>query len=173
MTTYYTYIPSPVGRFLLAGREGVLTTTSFTTGHKDRTPQSGWREDAGPFEGIIHQFTAYFEGEAKSFDVLLEPDGTVFQKKVWQALTTIPYGKTWSYGELAHKIGNPKASRAVGAANGANPLPVIVPCHRVIGSTGKLTGFGGGLDAKATLLRLEGISIGGMDAEDDHQLELI
>ncbi|WP_306252732.1 methylated-DNA--[protein]-cysteine S-methyltransferase [Parvularcula sp. IMCC14364] len=168
-TIFFTYIPSPVGNFLLAGRDGALTCTSFTTGHRDRQPQSDWREDAGPFSEIIPQFTAYFEGEATQFDIPLRSQGTDFQKKVWQALTAIPYGRTWSYGDLARKVGNPNASRAVGAANGANPLPVIVPCHRVIGASGKLTGFGGGLDTKATLLRLEGLTID----DRDRQLELI
>ena len=101
------------------------------------------------------QLEAYFAGELQRFDLALAPDGTDFQQAVWQALTTIPYGATCSYGEIARQIGKPKASRAVGAANGQNPIPIIIPCHRVIGSTGKLTGFGGGLAAKEILLELE------------------
>ncbi len=103
----------------------------------------------------MRQLEAYFAGELTDFSLALAPRGTPFQLSVWQALREIPYGATRSYGELARAIGRPKASRAVGAANGSNPLPIVVPCHRVIGSSGKLTGFGGGLEAKAILLSLE------------------
>jgi methylated-DNA-[protein]-cysteine S-methyltransferase len=112
-----------------------------------------------PFKEVKYQLDAYFAGELQDFDLPLLPTGTRFQERVWQALAEIPYGETWSYGELARHIGKPKASRAVGAANGINPIPVIIPCHRVIGSSGKLTGFGGGLETKQYLLKLESEAI--------------
>lgn len=105
------------------------------------------------------QLNEYFSGTRKTFTIPLHPIGTEFQKQVWTALTSIPYGETRTYAQLASQIGNPKAVRAVGAANGKNPLSIIVPCHRVIGSSGNLTGFAGGLDAKATLLSLEGVKL--------------
>ena len=103
----------------------------------------------------LRQLRAYFAGDLEGFDLQLAPDGTPFQQKVWKALCKIPYGETISYGELAKRIGNPNASRAVGLANGSNPIPIIIPCHRVIGSNGKLTGYGGGLPIKEKLLALE------------------
>ncbi|MDX1983869.1 MAG: methylated-DNA--[protein]-cysteine S-methyltransferase, partial [Bryobacteraceae bacterium] len=108
-----------------------------------------------PFREVIRQLDAYFKGALHDFDVPLAPLGTPFQRNVWSALREIPYGRTISYGELARRIGNPSASRAVGLANGSNPIAIIVPCHRVIGANGKLTGFGGGLDVKRKLLDLE------------------
>ena len=104
---------------------------------------------------MIQQLRAYFARELETFDLRLAPEGTPFQQSVWNELCGIPYGETISYGELAKRVGNPKASRAVGAANGQNPIPIIIPCHRVIGSDGKLTGFGGGLPIKEKLLALE------------------
>lgn len=104
---------------------------------------------------IIRQLNAYFAGKLESFDLPLAPEGTPFQQKVWKELCQIPYGETISYGELARRIGNASASRAVGLANGSNPIPIVIPCHRVIGSNGKLTGYGGGLDIKEKLLALE------------------
>ena len=119
-------------------------------------PDPGWTYDEKPFRDVINQLRMYFLGKRKTFSVKLKPEGTPFQRRVWQALNTIPYGKTVSYGEIAKAIGKPTASRAVGAANGKNPLSIIVPCHRVIGGTGKLVGYGGGLGMKKTLLTLEG-----------------
>jgi methylated-DNA-[protein]-cysteine S-methyltransferase len=113
-------------------------------------------EDAGPFREVVRQLKAYFDGQLKAFDLPLAPQGTEFQRQVWRALQTIPYGRTKSYGEIARRLGRPEASRAVGAANGQNPIPVIIPCHRVIGADGSLTGFGGGLPIKRKLLALEG-----------------
>lgn len=117
-------------------------------------------EDFGRCSDVVRQLREYFAGERKTFDVEVNPDGTDFQKQVWSALTAIPYGQTVSYRELAERIGNLKAIRAVGRANGANPIPIIVPCHRVIGSDGSLTGFAGGMRAKALLLQLEGARSG-------------
>ncbi len=118
-------------------------------------PKAEWREDATGFHEAIRQLRAYFAGELETFDLLLAPEGTPFQQRVWGELLKIPYGNTTSYGELAKRIGNPKASRAVGLANGSNPIPIVIPCHRVIGSNGKLTGYGGGLPIKEKLLALE------------------
>ena len=120
-----------------------------------RRHESTWVKDADPFKEVSLQLDGYFAGDRRQFDLALAPEGTEFQRRVWSALTEIAYGETWSYGELARHIGKPKASRAVGAANGQNPIPVIIPCHRVIGSSGKLTGFGGGLQTKEYLLGLE------------------
>ena len=120
-----------------------------------RRHEPDWTKDGVSFVDACAQLDAYFAGELKNFDLQLMPKGTAFQELVWQALTEIPYGETWSYGQLAANIEKPGASRAVGAANGVNPIPVIIPCHRVIGASGKLTGFGGGIETKLFLLELE------------------
>lgn len=151
----YTYTDSPVGRLMLAGDGGSLQYVSFPAGKRARRPLDSWRRDDALFGEAIRQLRAYFAGELTAFELPLELNGTAFQKSVWKALRNIPYGQTCSYGELAERIGRPTASRAVGAANGANPLPIIVPCHRVIGANGALTGFGGGVETKALLLRHE------------------
>lgn len=153
---YYSHMDSPVGRLLLAADDAGIRLISFPTGSRTRTVEDGWQESDEPFVETKRQMAAYFAGELRDFDLPLAPQGTPFQLSVWNALRRIPYGKTVSYGAIAKQIGRPSASRAVGAANGANPLPIVVPCHRVIGSTGSLTGFGGGIDTKAALLRLEG-----------------
>ena len=155
MATYYTYTDSPIGSLLLAGDGDNLHTLGFPGGKMQRRHEPGWIEDAAPFAQAIEQLRAYFAGELERFDLPLAPAGTEFQRKVWAALQDIPYGETRSYGELARQVGNGKASRAVGAANGQNPIPVIIPCHRVVGSDGSLTGFGGGLETKRRLLDLE------------------
>lgn len=155
MTTYYHYYAAPIGELLLAGDGEYLTTLGFPRGKMQKRHESDWKKDAAVFKEVSYQLESYFEGELQAFDLPLSPRGTVFQEAVWKALTEIPFGETWSYGQLAKHIGKPKASRAVGAANGVNPIPVIIPCHRVIGSSGKLTGFGGGLDTKRFLLALE------------------
>ncbi len=152
---YYSHTDSPVGRLLLAGDAAGLRLIGFPTGKGRRAPEPDWRQDDAPFREAVRQLEAYFAGALTDFSLELAPRGTPFQLAVWRALSEIPYGETRSYGELARAIGRPKASRAVGAANGSNPLPIVVPCHRVIGSSGKLTGFGGGLAAKAILLSLE------------------
>ncbi len=155
MTTYYLYHSSPIGKLLLAGDGDNLNLLGFPSGSMARKHEKGWVKGSSPFKEVISQLEGYFAGELKDFDLPLAPVGTEFQQTVWEALTEIPYGETWSYGQLAKHIGRPKASRAVGAANGLNPIPVIIPCHRVIGSNGKLTGFGGGIKTKEYLLNLE------------------
>jgi methylated-DNA-[protein]-cysteine S-methyltransferase len=159
---YWHEIDSPVGRLLLAGDGKRLIQVCFQSGPRPLRPAQGWIEDAAPFGATISQLGEYFAGQRRGFDLPLAPRGTEFQRRVWRALTEIPYGRTISYGELARRIGNASASRAVGLANGANPLPIVVPCHRVIGADGSLTGFGGGLPIKRKLLALEGV--GGEDA---------
>ena len=152
----YTRIDSPVGKLLLAADPQGLRLVSFESSKRAAPVQSPWKEDNAPFAEVIRQLQAYFSGELKHFDLPLAPEGTEFQLRVWNSLRTIPYGETISYAQLAQKIGNPQAVRAVGLANGSNPIPIIVPCHRVIGSDGSLTGFGGGLANKQKLLALEG-----------------
>jgi methylated-DNA-[protein]-cysteine S-methyltransferase len=151
----YCTLSSPVGELLLAGDTDGLRMVGFQEGAHPTKPPLDWQEDPRPFKQAIAQLREYFAGKRREFDLPLVPEGTAFQLKVWNALRTIPYGKTWSYGELARRIRKPKASRAVGAANGQNPIPIIVPCHRVIGANGSLTGFGGGLKIKRILLELE------------------
>ena len=152
---YYCTIASPVGRLLLAGDESGLRTIGFQEGRHPCHPESDWVQNPRPFQAAIGQLHEYFAGQRREFDIRLAPTGTVFQLRVWKALRTIPYGNTWSYGQLAHRIRKPRAARAVGAANGQNPIPIIIPCHRVIGANGSLTGFGGGLEIKRQLLELE------------------
>jgi methylated-DNA-[protein]-cysteine S-methyltransferase len=146
---------SPVGRLLLAADAQGLRQLSFESSKRAASVRPDWREEQAPFAEVIRQLRAYFGGELKTFDLPLAPEGTEFQLLVWNSLRKIPYGQTISYGQLALKIGNPKAVRAVGLANGCNPIPIIIPCHRVIGSDGSLTGFGGGLPNKKKLLALE------------------
>jgi len=153
---YWHEIDSPIGRLLLAGDGASLIQVGFQAGPHPLRPEDDWIADGAPFRQAIAQLGEYFAGERRRFDLPLAPRGTDFQRQVWRALTEIPYGKTVSYGELARRIGKPGAPRAVGLANGANPLPIIVPCHRVIGADGSLTGFGGGLPIKRKLLALEG-----------------
>ena len=152
---YYCYLDSAIGELLLAGDDDALTMIGFPEGAMRRDPEDDWIHDDKPFADAIKQLNEYFAGERHEFDLPLRLDGTEFQLLVLEELRRIPYGETTSYGAVAKRIGRPKAVRAVGAANGRNPIPIIVPCHRVIGSGGDLTGFGGGLDTKKALLRLE------------------
>ena len=152
---YYCYFDTPIGELLLAGEADSLSMIGFPKGAMRRDPEAEWIYNEAPFEVVRSQLAEYFAGERKDFDLQLSLSGTEFQVAVLGALQKIPYGKTMSYGAVAKQIGRPKAVRAVGAANGRNPIPIIVPCHRVIGTSGDLTGFGGGLDTKAALLRLE------------------
>jgi methylated-DNA-[protein]-cysteine S-methyltransferase len=154
-STFYTQIESPVGPLLLAADDVGLRQILFVNGRHPAKPESSWKEDSAPHSETIRQLKAYFAGDLENFDLQLAPEGTPFQLGVWRTLCEIPYGETISYGELASRIGNPKASRAVGLANGSNPIPIVIPCHRVIGSNGKLTGYGGGLPIKEKLLALE------------------
>jgi methylated-DNA-[protein]-cysteine S-methyltransferase len=156
---YYTTMSSPLGPILLTADETGLTGINFQNGKGAKKPLCGSIESKAPFKEAVAQISAYFRGERKDFDLPLSPVGTDFQRAVWNALRRIPYGRTISYGELAKRVGKPTASRAVGAANGRNPLPIVVPCHRVIGSNGRLTGYYGGTHLKEFLLKLEGALI--------------
>ena len=159
MADAYRTIASPVGELVLTASGTGLTGVFFPTsrphpgGEGERTSESG---SEAILDRTESQLNEYFAGKRTAFDLPLEPSGTTFQLRVWELLRRIPYGATASYGELARQLGDPHKSRAVGAANGANPIPIIVPCHRVVGSKGELTGFGGGLDRKRWLLEHEG-----------------
>lgn len=149
----HSYLPSPIGDLLLLG-DGTHLTGLYTAEHVRMPTALGDRSDR-EFAEVRSQLTEYFAGERASFDLPLKPAGTPFQQRVWQRLRQIPLGQTSSYGELAAEIGQPTAVRAVGMANGRNPISIIVPCHRVVGSTGELTGYAGGLAAKRWLLEHE------------------
>lgn len=151
----YATIESPVGPLLLAAETDGLRYLSFIRGDRPTQVAADWRLDRDGFAPVIDELETYFAGRLNRFTTKLAPRGTPFQLTVWHALCDIPYGETISYGELARRIGNPKSVRAVGLANGANPLAIIFPCHRVIGSNGSLTGYGGGLPIKQRLLALE------------------
>ena len=153
---FYCYMDSPIGKLFLAGDQDGLRYLNFPKEKRPVDPQHGWIEMPAFFTSVVAELKEYFAGKRQDFSVDINPEGTDFQLSVWHALQKVPYGKTVSYGELAERVGNPKASRAVGAANGANPIPIIIPCHRVIGASGDLTGFGGGLDVKQYLLEHEG-----------------
>src|SRR5262249_55861135 len=147
---------SPIGELLLLGdADGVLHGLYMQDGRKPIRIQPAWTRVDDAFADVREQLAEYFAGERTSFDLKLHMEGGAFQRTVWHALTEIPYGETISYGELARRIGQPDKPRAVGTANGANPIAVIVPCHRVIGADGKLVGYGGGLENKRRLLELE------------------
>ena len=152
---YYCYTNTPIGDLLLAGDDDGLSMIGFPKGKMRRDPEPDWIFNEQPFAEARRQLDEYFAGDRKDFDLPLHLSGTDFQVQVLEELQQIPYGETTSYGAIAKRIGRPKAMRAVGAANGRNPIPIVIPCHRVIGSGGDLTGFGGGLDTKAALLRLE------------------
>jgi methylated-DNA-[protein]-cysteine S-methyltransferase len=159
MQLQYTYMDSPVGQLLLAGEGETLHYLSFPTGKMAIKPAPDWIFYNTTFKSARQQIEAYFAGQLKQFDLALAPQGTVFQMQVLAALQAIPFGQVCSYKDIAQAIGRPQAMRAVGAANGRNPLPLIIPCHRVVGADGGLIGFGGGIDTKAFLLRLEGAII--------------
>lgn len=152
---FYTSLDSPVGALVLTSN-GEAITGLFMEKYKGRPMSIGdWTRDDGFFHDAADQLRAYFAGELTDFDLPIATGGAPFQQRVWADLRKIPYGSTISYGELARRIGNPKASRAVGSANGDNPISIIIPCHRVIGSNGKLTGYGGGIERKKFLLEFE------------------
>ena len=144
-------LPSPVGALRVEADERAITKIWFHAGEPLTVPSTPLLAE------LARQLAEYFSGERRQFDLPIAPSGTAFQCEVWHALEEIPYGATWSYAELARHIGRPSAVRAVGAANGQNPIPIVIPCHRVIGSNGSLTGFGGGLGVKQQLLALEGV----------------
>ncbi len=162
MPTTFTRFPSPVGELILTASETALKAVFFPVRRNRSAPEAGWVEDDGRgaagalLAAVRRQLTEYFEGTRTTFDLPLDGTGSTFERRVWDLLRTIPYGATTSYGALARRLGDPRATRAVGAANGKNPIPIIVPCHRVLGARGELTGFGGGLDRKRWLLEHEG-----------------
>ncbi len=151
----YAYTDTPVGRVLVAGDAAHLRLIAFQQGSRVHHPQEAWRHDPAPFAEVFRQLDDYFAGRRTKFSLPLHLGGTPFQNAVWISLQRIPYGSTSTYRDLAGRVGKPTAIRAAGAANGANPLPIVVPCHRVIGSNGSLTGFGGGIEAKRFLLAHE------------------
>jgi methylated-DNA-[protein]-cysteine S-methyltransferase len=154
----FSHFDSPIGRLLLTS-DGTNLTGLYMEPSRKAQSTDGWVEDAAvePLAAALRQLDEYFTGARRVFDLPLRLQGTPFQQRVWQALCEIPYGETWSYGQLAKQIGNPSASRAVGLANGRNPISILVPCHRVIGADGSLTGYGGGLQRKQWLLAHEGL----------------
>jgi len=155
----FGYVDSPIGRLMLTSDGTALTGLFMEPSRKAPHPTDGWVEDlsVAPLAATVRQLGEYFSGSRREFELPLRFEGTAFQRRVWQELTEIRYGETWSYGQLARRIGNPSASRAVGLANGRNPISILVPCHRVIGADGSLTGYGGGLERKRWLLAHEGL----------------
>jgi methylated-DNA-[protein]-cysteine S-methyltransferase len=156
-TTHFSFLESPLGKMLLTASAQALTGVHFVGEKYYPGVGEDWRESAKhePLARAHQQLKEYFAARRTRFDLALAPEGTPFQRKVWRALTSVPFGETRSYGEIAANIGAPKASRAVGAANGRNPISIIVPCHRIIGASGDLTGYAGGLQRKQALLALE------------------
>ena len=154
----FCHFQSPIGRLLLTS-DGTALTGLYMEPSRKAQCTDGWMEDVtvAPLSATVRQLTEYFDGTRREFDLPLRLQGTVFQQRVWRQLTEIPYGQTWSYGQLATRIDKPSASRAVGLANGRNPISILVPCHRVIGADGSLTGYGGGIERKRWLLVHEGL----------------
>lgn len=148
---------SPIGELVLVEQNGALLEIGFTRGKRPAQYPHGATESRAPFSNVIRQLEEYFAGRRRVFDLPLAPQGTPFQQRVWTALQAIPFGESASYSDIAMAIDNPNAVRAVGLANGRNPIPVVIPCHRVIGKDRSLTGYGGGLPIKRQLLALEGI----------------
>jgi methylated-DNA-[protein]-cysteine S-methyltransferase len=155
----YDVVDSPIGALLLTGDGEALSGLWMQDAGRPRTPGQDWRREPAAFRDVAAQLEEYFGRERTTFELPLAMEGTAFQRRVWSALREIPYGQTTSYGALADRLGQPSAARAVGLANGRNPIAVIVPCHRVIGADGSLTGFGGGLPRKRTLLELESLTL--------------
>lgn len=154
----YRHVDSPLGPILLAGDTNGLRHVTLSQDGAATEPHADWQPAyGGELDEAARQLEKYFEGKLKSFALKLNPEGTAFQRRVWEELGRIPYGQTRTYGEVAEAIGQPSAMRAVGGASGANPLPVVIPCHRVLGSDGSLTGFTAGLANKEALLKLEGV----------------
>jgi methylated-DNA-[protein]-cysteine S-methyltransferase len=155
MTTAYTTMPSPIGELMLVGDGERLSGIHLQAGRYPQAAEPGWRRDDAVFAAAGEQLERYFAGELSEFELDLDLPGTEFQRLVWRRLERIGFGETVSYAELAKRIGRPGAARAVGAANGRNPIAIVVPCHRVIGADGTLTGYAGGIEAKRLLLELE------------------
>lgn len=161
MTAYFDIIKSPVGPLTCVMKNNALEGLYFETEPDQmKATSSSWTKSTSQLAAVKVQLSEYFAGSRRQFEIHLHSEGTPFREKVWAKLRTIPYGVTWSYGELARKIGDPNASRAVGLANGRNPIAIVVPCHRVIGSNGSLTGFGGGIERKKWLLEFEARTAG-------------
>lgn len=158
--TVHCEIPTPVGRLRLAADDEGLREISFLGGSRAASSAPDGRVSREPFEAVIAELGEYFAGRLTRFRSRIAPRGTPFQLRVWSALRDIPYGETTTYAEIARRLGQPTACRAVGAANGRNPIPVIIPCHRVVGTDGSLTGFGGGLPIKRALLDIEARACG-------------
>ncbi len=156
MTLLYDTFDSPIGTLTVAGDSQGIHHILFENNRYDAKGRERWQRDIHALRDARTQLLQFLHGERTTFELPLAPHGTDFQLRVWKALADIPFGQTWSYVQLARHIGQPTASRAVGAANGRNPLPIVLPCHRVIGASGALTGFGGGIETKAALLELEG-----------------
>jgi methylated-DNA-[protein]-cysteine S-methyltransferase len=152
---YYTFMETPVGKLLLTKKQKILQTISFPKKNKQQTIDSSWIENKDKFSMEIKEISDYFAGKLKKFSKITLPKGTDFQQQIWQALLDMPYGSTMSYQEIAEAAGSPKGARAAGNALNINPIPIIIPCHRVIGKNGSLTGFGGGIPTKQYLLELE------------------
>ncbi len=159
MQLYYDILPSPIGDLLIIAQEFALREIVFQTKEQTHTIKSEWIHGSELIEKTKNELKAYFTGELKQFSVQVNPHGTPFQKLIWKEVMAIPYGQVCSYQDVANNINNPAACRAVGRANSQNPIPIVIPCHRVIGKSGKLTGYAGGLDRKQTLLENEGIDI--------------
>lgn len=157
--THYCYIDSPLGLLMLAGDKKFLRLVNFPpgpqAGPQARRPMPHWKANANIFLEVRRELDAYFAGTLQTFSVPLKLGGSAFQKQIWAALIDVPYGETASYGDIAKVVGNPGGSRAVGGANNANPIPIIIPCHRIVGADKSLTGFGSGLKTKRFLLDLE------------------
>ena len=152
---HYAVIPTPIGDLVGWGQDGTLAGLDFADSLKPACLDPGWRRDDNAFPRLVDQLEGYFAGQLTNFDLRLATGGTPFQRRVWDALRSIPYGTTTTYGELAAELGKPRAVRAVGSANGRNPISIVIPCHRVVGADGSLTGYGGGLLRKKWLLAHE------------------
>ena len=156
-TTWHTMLDTPLGPLCIVGTAEGLTRVEFQHGKRPVQPAAYWMADRGVLDKACHQLQEYFQGQRRDFTLSLAPVGTPFQQRVWQALQQIPYGTTSTYQELAQHLGNPAAARAIGAANGRNPLAIIIPCHRLIGSDGRLRGYAGGITVKQRLLEHESL----------------
>ena len=174
MNTFYSLLDSPVGELLLTEDGEYLTRVHFSHSGSSHAIDPNWIRDdsAATLTEVSAQLVAYFAGELRQFALPIRAAGTEFQQRVWTELQRIPYGETISYGELARRIGNPEAARAVGLANGKNPIGIIVPCHRVIGADGALTGFGGGIANKRRLLEIERKFAASLVSHEQHVLAI-
>ncbi len=159
MQFYYDILPSPIGKLLIIADESALKEIIFETNRQKHVINEEWILGSYLIENAKKELNSYFSGQQKEFTVEIDPDGTPFQKQIWKEVKSIPHGQVCSYEDIANRIDHPSACRAVGRANSQNPIPIIIPCHRVIGKSGKLTGYSGGLDKKQSLLLLEGIPI--------------